>query len=495
MVFSSLTFLMFFLPLVMGLYFLRSNIRWRNGILLVSSLLFYGWSDPVWILAMLFSTFLNYVCALRIAKTKHSFIKRWYLFISMAGSLGLLFYFKYSAFTLNGLSALFGSDFRMDTPVLPIGISFYTFQVLSYTLDVYWEKTPVQKKPLRLLLYVSCFPQLIAGPIVRYDDIEQRLSKRYTSPDDFQAGMRRFVVGLSKKVLLANIAGAALNETVLAGSGTQLSFAGAWLSAFLYALQIYFDFSAYSDMAIGIGRVLGFEYKENFDYPYISRSAGEFWRRWHISLGTWFREYLMYPLMRSRIFRKMSMKKSPNRSKMYYRNKATIICTMIVWMCTGLWHGASLNFVVWGLYYGLMMVLEKFVFDKILAKTPGVIKWFFTMIVALVSFVIFYYTDFSHVSQHLLAMVGLRAGEGGFGVVRLIDDKTVEVFKTYAVFMVIACACCLPVGKWIRDLLGKTTVTDRTANGIGTLILSGLLVMSILFLVGQSFNPFIYFRF
>jgi len=483
-----------FLPLTLGLYFLRSNIRWRNGILLVTSLLFYGWSDPVWIIAMLFSTFLNYLCALRIDKAKRRGAKRFYLLIALIGSLGFLFYFKYSAFTVNGLSALFGLDFRMDSPILPIGISFYTFQVLSYTLDVYWEKTAVQKKPLRLLLYVSCFPQLIAGPIVRYSDVEERLGERYTSPDDFQAGMRRFVVGLAKKILLANIAGKALNDTILAGAGIEMSFAGAWLSALLYALQIYFDFSAYSDMAIGLGKVLGFTYEENFEYPYISRSAGEFWRRWHISLGTWFREYLMYPLMRSSYFRKMSMKKSSKHSKMYYRNKATIICTMIVWTCTGFWHGASWNFVVWGVYYGIMMVLEKFVFDRILNKTPGIIKWFLTMIVALFSFVIFYYTDFSNVVQHMLAMFGLSFTDG-IGTVALTDEATVRVFKTYAVFIGICLVCCMPIGFYVKKFFSRWNLTDRAMNGAGTVLLTGLLILSVLFLVGESYNPFIYSRF
>ena len=494
MVFSSLTYLLFFMPLVLGLYFLKDNIRWRNGILLISSLLFYGWSDPVWILAMLFSTFLNFYCALAISKTENTGKKKACLLIALLGSLGFLFYFKYSAFTVNTFLAIFGVSYRMPSPVLPIGISFYTFQVLSYTLDVYWEKTPVQKKPMRLLLYVCCFPQLIAGPIVRYQDVEKRLGSRYTSPDDFQAGMRRFAVGLGKKVLLANIAGKAMTELTLAGTGASVSVVGAWMAAFLYALQIYFDFSAYSDMAIGMGRIFGFTYLENFNYPYISRSAGEFFRRWHISLGTWYREYLMYPLMRSRAMTRLSLRKSKKHSRMYYRNMATIICTLIVWATTGLWHGANWNFIVWGLYYGVMMVLEKFVFGKILLKTPEIIKWFLTMIVVLIGYVIFYYTDFALVIEHVLAMIGLSA-KGGLHFTSFIDESAVRVFNTYCVFMIVASLCCLPFKEAYDKLWEKKKELRVFMNAAGTVLLTLVLILSVLFLVGESFNPFIYFRF
>ncbi len=494
MVFSSLSFLCFFLPLVILLYFAGSSVKWKNGVLLVFSLVFYGWSGPKWLVAMLASTLLNYVCARNIALTEKQSAKRFHLVLSLIGSLGLLFYFKYCAFAVNSIMSLLGVTWRMTDRILPVGISFYTFQILSYTLDVYWDKTPVQKNPLTLLLYVCCFPQLIAGPIVKYDDIEKKLNKRYTSPDDFQAGMRRFAVGLGKKVLLANVAGMALEETVLAGSGQLMSVCGAWLSAFLYALQIYFDFSAYSDMAIGLGRVFGFTYKENFDYPYLSQSAGEFFRRWHISLGTWFREYLMYPLLRSGWMRKLSMKKSDRHSKMYYRNLATAICTMIVWATTGLWHGANWNFVAWGTYYGIMMLLEKFVFGKILDKTPGFIKWFLTGIIVLVGYVIFYYTDFTNVITHILAMIGIGRTASGISAAPFTDAATVNVFKNYAVFMGIAVIGCLPV----KNLLDKIFIGKKSRaclNALGTVFLSAVVVLSVLFLVGQSYNPFIYFRF
>lgn len=496
MVFSSLSFLCVFLPLVLMLYFLRGSVRWRNGILLVFSLIFYGWSGPKWVVAMVMSTLLNYVCARKIHATPKMGQKRVYLWIALSGSLGLLFYFKYCAFAVNNVMALLGVSWRMEDRILPVGISFYTFQILSYTLDVYWDKTPVQKKFSRLLLYVSCFPQLIAGPIVRYDDIEKRLSKRYTSPDDFQAGMRRFVVGLSKKVLLANIAGMALEETILPGSGAgMMSVAGAWLSALLYALQIYFDFSAYSDMAIGLGRVFGFTYKENFDYPYISRSAAEFWRRWHISLGTWFREYLMYPVMRTSRMRKLSMKKSQRHSRMFYRNLATLIATMVVWASTGLWHGANWNFVAWGVYHGILIILEKFVFEKLLNHVPGLIRWLMTMALVLIGYVMFYHTNFAFVVEHILAMFGLNWGEGGLTRVALIDATTINVLKNYAVFIGVAMVGCVPVKNGVNAILLRTRKAQRIGATVFTIMLTGLLVLSLLFCVGQSYNPFIYFRF
>ena len=300
MVFSSLTFLLLFLPLLYLLYFARSSVRWRNGVLLVLSLLFYGWGEPVWILAMILSTAVNFCCARAITRTEKEHVRRWILALGVIASLSFLLYFKYSAFLVNTFAALLSLPFRMDPPRLPIGISFYTFQILTYTVDVYRGRAPAQKSPLRLLLYISCFPQLIAGPIVQYGDVESQLGERSVSPDDFTAGMQRFVKGLAKKVLLANVCGAALEELTLAGSGQALSWGGAWLAVFLYGQQIYFDFSAYSDMAIGLGKTLGFTYKENFDFPYASHSVTEFWRRWHISMGSFFRDYVYIPLGGSR---------------------------------------------------------------------------------------------------------------------------------------------------------------------------------------------------
>ena len=477
MVFSSLTFLLIFFPLFLALYFGRRKIAWRNGVLLAASLIFYGWSEPVWILAMVFSTGVNYACARAIARAKRPAARRGYLAAAVAVSLGFLFYFKYADFTFNALRGLAGLP-RLNLGIaLPIGISFYTFQILTYTVDVYRGRCRVQKRFSRLLLYVSCFPQLIAGPIVQYADVAHEIGKRETTMEDFSSGMRRFAIGLSKKVLLANICGRILEETALAGGGAPLSFLGAWLSAFLYALQLYFDFSAYSDMAIGIGRVLGFTYKENFNYPYVSRSATEFWRRWHISLGSFFREYVYIPLGGNR------------------RGAArTALNLLIVWALTGLWHGASWNFVLWGLYYGALLLIERFALKKVLDKIPGAVRWAVTFLLTLAGWVIFYYTDLSAVGEHLLAMIGLVRGEAGLMRAAFIDEAARTVLKTYTVYPLIAFVCALPVVPSLREKI-TTRRLERRVNAATTLLLTLLAAASVVFLIGQSYNPFIYFRF
>ena len=429
MVFSSLTFLFLFLPLLYLLHFLFPNPRWRNGVLIAASLFFYGWGEPVWILAMLFSTAVNYVCALLIDRTGKSALRRLYLTLGVLASVCFLFYFKYAAFLFNSLAAVFGLAYEMTPPGLPIGISFYTFQILTYTVDVYRGKAPVLKTPLRLLLYVSCFPQLIAGPIVQYGDIAGQLGERHITPDEFSAGMQRFCVGLAKKVLLANLCGAALEALPQAGTGTALSLSGAWLAGFLYTLQIYFDFSAYSDMAIGLGRTLGFSYKENFNYPYVSASITEFWRRWHISLGSFFRDYVYIPLGGNR--------RGAGR---------TVFNMLIVWALTGLWHGASWNFVLWGAYYGVLLVVERFVLQAALDRLPKLLRQAMTFVIVLIGWVIFYYTDLAAVGQHLAALVGV-------GVSGLVDPVTVSVLRQYTVFPLIAFLLSLPLVPRLREKL------------------------------------------
>lgn len=487
MVFSSLTFMVLFLPVMMALYFLRPSIRWRNGVLLIASLFFYAWGEPLWIFALVASALVNWLCAGAIGASRDPFTRKVFLAIGVFFAGALLFACKYSVFFANSFLALFGSSARLTAFPLPIGISFYTFQIISYTVDVYREETRAQKSFSRLLLYVSCFPQLIAGPIVRYADVAEEINARQTSPDDFSAGIQRFVVGFGKKAIFANLLGQIMEELPLAGGAAAMSAGGAWYAAFVYALQIYFDFSGYSDMAIGLGRMLGFHYRENFDYPFLALSAGEFWRRWHISLGNWFREYLMYPLMRTKRVRALSMKKSARHSRMYYRNLATILVTMIVWAFTGLWHGASWNFTLWGIYYGLMMVLEKFAFGKLLAKTPNAVKWTLNFIVALVSFVIFYYTDVSLVGRHLAAMLGL--GGGGF-----LDSQSLTVIKTYSVFPLIAFAASFPLVPRARAWMERN-LRSGVVEVVRVVLLSCVLALSVLFLIGSSVNPFIYFQF
>ncbi|MCI5546452.1 MAG: MBOAT family protein, partial [Clostridiales bacterium] len=392
MVFSSLTFLFYFLPLTLLLSFARRSIKWRNGVLLGASLLFYAWGEPVWVLAMVGSTAVAFLCARKIVHTKKKRRRRLWMTLSVALSASILFVFKYSAFFVNSFMALFGASWRMTPLRLPIGISFYTFQVITYTVDVYRRKARAQKHFPRLMLYISCFPQLIAGPIVQYSDVADQLGKRRTTPDDFAEGMQRFVIGLGKKVIFANICGKALSSMPLAGSAAALSVGGAWYAAFLYTLQIYFDFSGYSDMAIGLGRILGFTYKENFLYPYSALSVRDFWRKWHVSLGSFFRDYIYIPL-------------GGNRRGL----KRTILNTMIVWMLTGLWHGASWSFVLWGLYYGVLLTLDLLFFKKVLPRLPRAVNWLITMALVMAGWVVFYYPALGDALTHLGAMIGLGA--------------------------------------------------------------------------------------
>lgn len=461
MVFSSLTFLTLFLPITFCLYFLRGNIRWRNGVLLVVSLVFYAWSEPIWIIALILSTMVNYGCALMIDAGKR---RRFWLVTGIAVSLALLFYVKYFNFVFG--AALGALGYEVKPVVMPIGVSFYTFQILTYTVDVYRRKTQPQRNPLRLLLYVSCFPQLVAGPIVQYSDVAAAIGERETSMEDFIDGMKRFAVGLGKKVLLANLCGAAMQAMPLDGAGASLSFVGAWYAALMYTLQIFFDFSAYSDMAIGLGRIFGFRYKENFDSPYLSTSVGEFWRRWHISLGSFFREYVYIPL-------------GGNRKGM----ARTILNLLIVWSLTGLWHGASWNFVLWGLYYGVLLVLERFVFPK-LPKLPG---WAATMVLVMLGWMLFYYTDIGAGMRHISAMLGL-------GGVPITDVVSLAVMRKYGLFPLVACLCALPVGHWLRGC-SRSPMADKAISISSVLLLTGVLALSIICLVGQNYNPFIYFRF
>ncbi len=466
MVFSSLTFLLLFLPILYLLYFIVPTLRWRNGVLIAMSLLFYGWGEPVWILAMLFSTGVNYVCGLLLTKVSRPGARKLVLTVGVIASMAFLAYFKYAAFLLNSAAALVGSSWRMTSPGLPIGISFYTFQILTYSVDVYRGKAPALRNPLRLLLYISCFPQLIAGPIVQYGDIAGQLAERTVTPEDFTDGMQRFIKGLGKKVLLANVCGAALEETVLAGSGAALSFAGAWLSVFLYGLQIYFDFSAYSDMAIGLGRTLGFRYKENFDYPYWSVSVTEFWRRWHISMGSFFRDYVYIPL-------------GGNRRG----TKRTIVNLLIVWALTGLWHGASWNFMFWGLYFGVLLILERYVLRDRLEKLPVFLRRGITFLLVLIGWAIFYYTDSAALAKHMLALFGI-------GVSGLTDPAAAAVVRKYTFFPVLAWLLSLPVVPRIAARL-----PEKLFDGLRLICTLCIFALSLLFLIGQSYNPFIYFRF
>ena len=486
MVFSSLTFLTCFFPIVLALYIVKGSIRWRNGVLLAASLVFYAWGEPIWIVAMLASTLVNWVCAGMISVCRGDAAKRGWMIAGVGFAGALLFVFKYTAFFANSFLSLFGAEARVAGLKLPIGISFYTFQIISYTVDVYRGETPAQRSFARLLLYVSCFPQLIAGPIVQYSDVAKQIGSRKTTAKDFTRGMQRFVVGLGKKVIFANICGLILRDLPLADAGA-MSFGGAWYAGFVYMLQVYFDFSGYSDMAIGIGRILGFTYKENFDYPFIAKDVSEYWHRWHISLSMWFRDYLLYPILRSRGMRRLSMKKSERHGRMYYRNLATMIATTCVWAFTGLWHGASWNFIVWGLYFCVLQLLEKFALGKVREKLPAIARWAINLILIVVSFVIFYYTDMGLVTRHISAMLGV--GSTGF-----IDARSRLVIRTYSFFPLLAFVCSMPIAPMLNRL-GRGLLGSKAFEIVKSVALSACVALAVLFLVGQSYNPFIYFQF
>jgi len=464
MVFSGLTFLLLFLPTLLILYFLSRDLRWRNGVLVVFSLVFYAWGEPVMVLLLLATTLFNYLVALAMDRTAGPRGKKLWLILAVAGSLAGLLYFKYTGFFLSNLSKLLGVEIAFTAPRLPIGISFYTFQILTYTVDVYRGKTSVQKNFVRLLLYVSCFPQLIAGPIVQYGDVAAALEERSTTADDFIDGMRRFLLGLGKKVILANICGSILLECLPDGAAPG-SVVGAWVSAIVYSLHLYFDFSAYSDMAIGLGRILGFTYKENFNYPYFSVSPTDLWRRWHISLGSFFREYVYFPLGGSR--------KGKAR---YYLN------LLIVWALTGLWHGAAWNYVLWGLYWYVLQIAHKSV-EKPWARMPLFLQWLFNFVLTIIGMMVFYYNDQSALLVHVAAMFG-----GGVG---WMDEGILSVLRQYALFLPIACVGAAP----IVPRLKKLAENRPWLTLLGTVFAVAVGLLSLLFLIRQSYNPFIYFRF
>ena len=471
MTFSSLTFTTLFFPAVLILYFICTDLRWRNGVLLIASLIFYSWGEPIWVLAMIGSTAINYVAAMLIDRASSPGLRKTALVVGAAASLAVLFYFKYAAFLVNSVTSLFGVSFSIPVLELPIGISFYTFQVLTYTVDVYRGKSPVQRDPFKLMLYVSCFPQLIAGPIVQYSDVAVMLDERESTLEGFTEGMKRFAVGLSKKVLLANVCGLIIEELPSAAGASGMSVLGAWYISVLYSLQLYFDFSGYSDMAIGMGRIFGFTYKENFNYPYISKSASEFWRRWHISLGSFFRDYVYIPLGGNR------------------RGRArTALNLAIVWALTGLWHGASWNFVIWGLYYGVLIILEKLVLADFREKLPGAAQHIAALLLIVVGWTVFYYTDMGCLGKHLGAMFGI-------GAAGLSDPVTMAVIRKYTVLPLIAAIASLPILPRLKAWLGKHEKLEGAADIVSLVCLTALMLLSMIFIVGQSYNPFIYFRF
>ena len=473
MVFSSIFFLFTFLPLSLLLYWM-SPAKIKNFTLLAVSLFFYAWGEPVYVLLMIASILTNFVFGIFIESEliKEKRAVRRALFISaVVFNILILGFFKYYGFLAENINALFNADIAYSELPLPIGISFYTFQVLSYVIDVYLGKVRLQRNPVSFALYVTMFPQLIAGPIVRYSDIESQLEQRNVSAAKFGEGAQRFIQGLGKKVLIANSMGA-LWDITQAMDMTGISVFSAWLGIIAYTFQIYFDFSGYSDMAIGLGKMFGFEFMENFDHPYISRSVTEFWRRWHISLGTWFREYVYIPLGGNRCSRIRQI-----------RN------IMAVWMLTGLWHGASWNFVVWGIYYGCLLLIEKMFLKKLIDNAPAIISHVYCMLAVIIGWVLFASRDIESAAAYL----GVMSGASGNV---LVDNAFIYYLKSNAVMLVISLLFSTGI---FREIFEPEEISDkirtRVSHSAAVILHASILFMSTAYLVTETYNPFLYFRF
>ena len=466
MVFSSSVFLIVFLPITLLAYFIvpARFIKARNSVLLAASLVFYGWGEPKYILIMIFSIVFNYVCGLAAGKNRSKAV----LILCVVGNLALLGYFKYTDFVLETVNRLAEAGLALPGIALPIGISFYTFQTMSYVIDVYRGKVEAQRDIITFGTYVTLFPQLIAGPIVRYSDVAVMLVGRKTNLEQIAEGVRRFIIGFGKKVLLANQIYVVWMEL---SAMENLSVSAAWLGAVAFTFQIYFDFSGYSDMAIGLGKIFGFDYLENFNYPYISRSITEFWRRWHMSLSSWFKEYVYIPLGGNR--------KGLSRQ---------LINISIVWILTGLWHGASWNFVMWGVYYGIILIIEKLGLLKVLKKCPAVVGHIYSLILIVIGWVIFAVDDMGQVAAYRGMMLGSSQ--------IFIDDAFVYFFES-RIWLLIACVIgSTPLPKIVCSIIAEKLEDREVLLGtIETVLFMGIFALSMAFLVSGSYNPFLYFRF
>ncbi len=476
MVFSSLLFLFRFLPLVLLIYYAAPG-KWRNLILFLFSLVFYAWGEPVYVVLILFSTFVDYTAGRLVSYFSGQGNRgraRMAVFFSVCVNLALLGFFKYADFFLQTVCSIVPLDIPPLELALPIGISFYTFQTMSYTIDVYRGDAKVQKNFIAFGAYVALFPQLIAGPIIRYKTVAEQMDHRKETADLFFKGIIRFTAGLGKKVLLANQTGMIWNQ-IAAYSAQDLTTAAAWIGIAAFTLQIYFDFSGYSDMAIGLGYMFGFSFTENFDYPYESRSITEFWRRWHISLGTWFKEYVYIPL-------------GGNRSGM-----ARQMCNIaIVWLLTGLWHGAYWNFVLWGVYYGILLVLEKFVWGRVLKRLPVWISHIYTMLIVMIGWSLFSWQDMKDSAGYMRALF-FHAQAG------IADRQAAYLLLSNAVLLLAAAAGSVSV--WKKAVTGKLArlsgagVSGSVRDTAGIVFMTAVFAASLAMLVNSSYNPFLYFRF
>lgn len=478
MVFSSLFFVFLFLPLNLIIYYFAKTVKARNIVMLIFSLIFYAWGEPVYVLLLLFMTFADWLLSIYIEKQKpHSALAKLGVFLMAVINLGLLAVFKYGSFVLENIGYIVGKDFGTFSIILPIGISFYTFQLMSYVVDVYRRDVPAQRNFATLLLYVSLFHQCIAGPIVRYKDVCAELTERKATSQDIADGIWRFCFGLAKKAVLANTCGA-IADTLLATSDNvaleNLSVVALWVGILAYALQIYLDFSAYSDMAIGMGRMIGIHYLENFDYPYISRSVTEFWRRWHISLGSFFRDYVYIPLGGNR------------KGKL-----RTYINLFVVWFLTGLWHGASWNFVLWGLYFFVFITLEKMFLSKALSK-DRIVSHIYLILVVYFGWILFKFEDTASIFSVLKGMFGLNGNS--------VTDFETNTLVMSNMFIILFCMLIsTPIVKKIGTIVRYTYMDKKAVSviySVGRILIPLLLLaVSVISLVGDSYNPFLYFQF
>ena len=461
MLFSSVTFLYYFLPAVLILYFLVPRFL-KNTVLLISSLAFYGWGEPKLLFLMIFTILMFFGCGLMIERSRTQKGKKFWLTVSIVISIGLLALFKYADFFIDSFNAVTGLSVPLLRLSLPVGISFYTFQSLSYTIDVYRGNVPAQRNPISFGAYVALFPQLIAGPIVRYVDVARELNERTHSWEDFCLGLRRFLVGLGKKILIADNF-ALLMKLFRESEGKSVLFY--WLYAVAFMLNIYFDFSGYSDMAIGLGRIFGFKFIENFNYPYLSKSVTEFWRRWHMSLGSWFRDYIYIPMGGNRV----------SRSRWVFN-------ILTVWMLTGLWHGAAWNFVLWGLMFGILLMIEKWV--PAIQKLPSILRHGYVLLLVCLSFVLF---NADSLSQAVTDMGGMF----GFAGVPLVNAESLYYLRSYAPLFVMGFVGATPI---VRDTARK--IGEKPYGAVlEVAMMAVMLIVCSAYLVDGSFSPFLYFRF
>lgn len=463
MVFASITFLYYFLPIFLILYFIFPK-KYKNIVLLIFSFIFYFYGEPKYILLMLIEVFFSYFMTLSLEKNKSKIL----LGIIISFHIFLLCVFKYFNFIITNINSIFGGNISLLNIVLPIGISFYTFQIISYEVDVYRGKVKASKSLIDYMTYVFLFPQLIAGPIVRYETISKELKSRKVTLEDFSYGVNRFIIGLFKKVVIANNIGELCN---ILNNSSEVSVLLYWVLGISYMLQIYFDFSGYSDIAIGIGRMIGFKFPENFNYPYIANSVTDFWRRWHMTLSSWFRDYVYIPLGGNRV-----------STLKHIRN------ILVVWMLTGLWHGASWNFIIWGIYFGVILIIEKYCLNKVLEKLPRVIRNIYAMFIVMISFIIFSSDD---ISSALVAIKGLFS----FSSLKFSNDFIIYYIRSYGVILIGGLVLCTPLIKNVINKLRENKILNYIINIFEVIILVLVLVVITSMLIDSSYNPFLYFRF